>query len=94
MAMFKQKCIRCKTNYQLASRRDKYVICFECQENEFNQDIEDKDMKKLFDIPIEFYKNNMFLRDIKIKYLKFGSLSEKQIEAFKKTVDKMNEGKE
>jgi hypothetical protein len=93
--MFKQKCIRCKKNYQLASRKDRYVICFECQKNEFNEPIEDNEMKKLFDIPLQFYIDNMFLRDIKIKYIKFKNLSEKQIEAFKKTVNKMKEdGKE
>ena len=48
-------------------------------------------MKKLFDIPESFYKENSFLRDIKINYLRFGNLSEKQIEAFKKVVNDMNE---
>jgi len=43
-------------------------------------------MKKMFDIPEEFYVSNSFLRDIKVKYLRFGNLSDKQIEAFKKTV--------
>ena len=33
----------------------------------------------------------MFLRDIKINYLRFGKLSERQIEAFKKVVKKMKE---
>jgi hypothetical protein len=91
MAMFKQKCIKCKKNYQLSSRRDRYVICFECQKEDFDKPIEDKEMEKLFDIPLQYYIDNMFLRDIKIKYIKFGNLSEKQIEAFKKTVDKMKE---
>ena len=89
--MFKLKCIRCKKNYQLASRRDRYVICFDCQKDDFNQPIKDKKMQQLFDIPEQFYIDNMFLRDIKMKYIKFGELSEKQIEAFKKTVEKMKE---
>ena len=54
-------------------------------------EIKDPKMKKMFDIPEEFYKKNMFLRSIKINYLRFGKLSEKQIEAFKKTVKKMKE---
>ena len=52
-------------------------------------EIKDPKMKKMFDIPEEFYKENSFLRDIKIKYLKFGELTEKQIAAFKKTVENL-----
>jgi len=51
-------------------------------------------MKKLFDIPEKFYQENLFLRNIKSNYLRFGKLSDKQIEAFKKTVEKMKEGEE
>ena len=57
-------------------------------------EIKDPKMKKMFDIPEEFYKENSFLRDIKIKYLQWGELTEKQIEAFKKTVEKMKQEKE
>lgn len=57
-------------------------------------EIEDPKMKKFFDIPKEFYKENAFLRSIKINYLKYGNLTEKQIEAFKKTVKKMKENKQ
>ena len=56
-------------------------------------EIKDPKMKKMFDIPEEFYKENSFLRDIKIKYLQWGELTEKQIEAFKKTVEKMKKEK-
>lgn len=91
MVMFKLKCIKCKKNYQLATRRDKWVVCYECQKPEMGSEIKDKEMKKMFDINEEFYVNNMFLRDIKIKYIKYGELSEAQINAFKKTVNKMNE---
>lgn len=54
-----------------------------------DQSIDDPAMKKLFDIPREFYLENTFLRNIKQSYLRFGSLTEKQIEAFKKTVEEM-----
>ena len=54
-------------------------------------EIKDPEMKKMFDIPVDFYKENMFLRDIKINYLRFGKLSERQIEAFKKVVKQMKE---
>ncbi len=66
-------------------------MCYDCQKAELNGVIDDPEMKKFFDIPHEFYVNNSFLRDIKVKYLKFGNLTEKQIEAFKKTVDKLKE---
>jgi hypothetical protein len=46
-------------------------------------------MKKLFNIPEEFYKQNSFLRSIKINYLKYGELSEKQIDTFKEVVKKL-----
>jgi hypothetical protein len=55
--------------------------------------IEDKVFQKMFDIPEDFYKENLFLRSIKINYLRYQNLSEKQIECFKKTVDKMNANK-
>lgn len=54
-------------------------------------EIKNKQYQKMFDIPEEFYKENSFLRDIKIRYLKFGKLSEKQVSAFKKTVKEMKE---
>ncbi len=54
-------------------------------------EIKDPKMKKMFDIPEEFYEENSFLRDIKIKYLKWGELSERQIAAFKKTVKERKE---
>ena len=81
MAKFKQKCSRCRKNYVIITRRENYPICYECQKSQLQGDIEDPAMKKLFDIPEELYKENMFLRNIKISYLKYQSLTEKQIEA-------------
>ena len=90
---YKQKCTRCKTNYVLVARRDRYPVCEKCQKKEFTQEIKDPEMKKFFDIPEDFYKRNSFLRDIKFSYLRYGRLSDKQLEAFKKTVAKMKENK-
>ena len=56
-------------------------------------EIKDPKMKKMFDIPEEFYKDNAFLRDIKIKYLKWGELTENQINAFKKVVKDLKDAK-
>lgn len=88
---YKQKCARCKKNYVIITWRTNYPLCYECQKKEMVGEIKDAAMKKLLDIPEEFYKENSFLRSIKINCLRFGKLSEKQVEAFKKTVKKMKE---
>jgi len=89
MVKYQQKCMKCKKNYVLVSSRQRFAVCYECQKKELKGKIKDPKMKKMFDIPEEFYKKNSFLRDIKIKYLQFRELTEKQIEAFKKTVERM-----
>jgi DNA-directed RNA polymerase subunit RPC12/RpoP len=88
---FKQKCARCKTNFVLATNRSRNVTCFDCLEKEMKGEITDPEMKTMFDIPEEMYQKSNFLCDIKIKYLRFGSLSERQIEAFNKTVKELKE---
>jgi hypothetical protein len=91
MISFKQICSRCKKNYVLATSRDRYPVCFQCQKGDLIGEITDPAMKKLFDIPEKNYEDNMFLRNIKINYLRYGRLSEAQISAFNKTVEKMKE---
>jgi len=86
MTKFKTKCSRCKKKYVIVSSRQRFAVCYDCQKSELTGEIKDKKMKALFNIPEEFYEENSFLRDIKVKYLKFGELSEKQIEVFKKVV--------
>jgi len=93
MVKYKQLCFRCKKNYVLVSGRNRFPQCYECQKKEMGKKIKDKKMKKFFDIPEEFYKENYFLRNIKIYYLRTGELSEKQIAAFKKTVDNLKKEK-
>ena len=90
---YKQKCFKCRKNYVIVGRGQKFAICYDCQKDILSQKIKDPKMKKLFDIPEEFYRENSFLRNIKINYIRFEKLSEKQIEAFKKTVEKMREEK-
>ena len=90
---YKQKCTRCRKNYVSVTWRTKFPICYDCEKTQLEGDIKDPAMKKLFDIPLELYRENMFLRDIKINYLRFGKLSDKQIEAFKKVVKKVTENK-
>ena len=89
--MFKQKCVACRKNYVLVSGRQNYAVCYDCQKKELHKKIEDPKMKKMFDIPEEFYKENSFLRSIKLNYLKFKNLSEKQVAAFKKVVKQMKD---
>lgn len=86
---FKQKCIRCRKNFVIITNKNRYPLCYDCQKKELNVKINDPKMKKLFDIPEEYYKKNDFLRAIKANYIKFENLSERQIEAFKKTVEEM-----
>ncbi|PIN87290.1 hypothetical protein COV19_00200 [Candidatus Woesearchaeota archaeon CG10_big_fil_rev_8_21_14_0_10_44_13] len=90
---YKQKCTRCKKNYVLSGWRDRYPLCYECQKSELVGNIKDPKMKKLFNIPEEYYRENAFLRNIKITYLKFKRLTDPQIEAFKKVAKKMKDEK-
>ncbi|MEK6968056.1 MAG: hypothetical protein AABX51_05490 [Nanoarchaeota archaeon] len=66
-----------------------YAVCFDCQKSELSGEIKDPQMKSMFNIPDGLYQTSSFLRSIKINYLRYGKLSDKQIAAFKKTVDKM-----
>ena len=93
MVKYKQKCIKCKTKYVIVSRWQKFVTCYDCQKKELVGEVKDPKLKKMFDIPPDYYINNSFLRNIKISYLKWGNISEKQIEAFNKTVEKMKKEK-
>lgn len=89
MVKYKQKCKKCYKNYVVVSGREKYSLCYECQKRHLVGEIKNKKFKNMFDIPEEFYKESLFLRNIKIYYLKYGSLSEKQVKAFKKVAGDM-----
>ncbi|PIZ50748.1 hypothetical protein COY27_06050 [Candidatus Woesearchaeota archaeon CG_4_10_14_0_2_um_filter_33_13] len=91
---FKQKCAMCKTNWVEMFSRKQFPICSKCQMKKLNKPIEDPKFKKMFDLPTELYEKSSFLRNIKEAYLRFGNLTEKQIEAFKKTVKDLKENKE
>lgn len=93
MVRFKQLCQKCRKNMVLVTSRTKFAVCYDCQKEELKGEIKDKKMKVFFDIPEEFYKENLFLRSIKLNYLKFGKLSAKQIEWFKKVVEEMKKNK-
>ncbi|MBT4446308.1 hypothetical protein HOA92_06540 [archaeon] len=91
VVLLKKKCNRCRKNYVKCSKRQGYILCYPCQKPQLDVEIEDKTMKKLFDIPEEFYKENSFLCELKSKYIRFGSLSEKQIAVFEKIVGELKE---
>ena len=88
---YKQRCYKCKKNFVTVTWKQKFPVCYDCQKEQLNKEIKNKQMKEFFNIPEEFYKNNLFLRNIKLSYLNFKKLTEKQKEAFKKTVEKMKE---
>ena len=90
---FKQKCNKCKKNYVLTTASQSYVLCYDCQKESLKGEITDPEFKKLFNIPEEYYKENAFLRSIKSNYLKYHNLTDNQIVAFKKVIDKMKDGK-
>ncbi len=93
MVRYKQKCSKCRKNYVVVNGRERYALCYECQKKHLVGEIKNKSFKKMFDIPEEYYKENLFLRNIKIYYLKFGKLSVKQVSAFKKVLKDMKLGK-
>jgi hypothetical protein len=90
---YKKQCNRCRKNYVSATYRTRNVVCYECEKKELSGEIKDTKMKKMFDIPENLYKDTPFLRSIKINYLRYGKLSEKQISTFKKVVKELNEKK-
>jgi PHP family Zn ribbon phosphoesterase len=86
---YKIKCIRCKKNYVLSSYRQRNNTCEECQEKDMKGEVTDPALKKLLDIPEAYYKENSFLRNIKIAALRYGKLTDRQIEVFKDVAQKL-----
>ncbi len=68
-------------------------VCTQCQMKEINKPITDPKFKALFDIAPELYEQSSFLRNIKDAYLRYGGLSDKQEEVFKKVVDDLSAGR-
>src|SRR3989344_2569866 len=90
MAKYKQRCSVCKNNWALVySGRQKFPVCIDCEMKVIQQPLEDKEYFKMFDIPLEWYRENHFLRSVRYKYGRFGNLTDKKIEALKKTVKEL-----
>ncbi len=81
---YKQICAICRKNHVLISARGQFPICTACSMREISKPIEDEKFRKMFDIDQKLYEQSSFLRSIKSNYLRFGSLSEKQVETFKR----------
>ncbi len=90
---FKQRCGLCKKNMVLMYSRKQYPVCNECELKQISHPIENPEYKKFFDIPEKFYQESYFLRNIKASYLRFDSITDRQKEAFLKTVEDMKVGK-
>lgn len=88
-ASYKQKCILCRKNHALVTWKNRTPICVQCRMKEIDKPITDEKFRKLFDIDQKLYEQSSFLRNIKSNYLHFGSLSEKQVEMFKKVVEEI-----
>lgn len=86
---FKQKCSKCNTNYVVTAKKVPYIVCYDCQKEDLEKEIDDPFVKNLFNIPIDYYRENAFLRNVKINYIKYKTISEKQISAFKKIVEEI-----
>jgi hypothetical protein len=91
---YKQRCIMCKKEMVLINYKNQKPICYNCQKKDLVGEIKDPAMKKLFRIPEALFKDSSFLRSIKINYLRYGSLTDKQIAAFKKVVERMKNKEE
>ncbi len=68
-----------------------FPICPDCQMKRVKDEVKDPEYKFL-NVDEELLRKSSFLRSIKEQYLYKGTLSEKQIETFKKVVKEMGEG--
>lgn len=90
---YKQKCGLCKQNMVIIYSSRQFPICVVCHMKQIAEPVTDPQYKQLLDIPQELYQQSLFLRNIKQSYLRFGSLTEKQIEVFKKAVQDLKNSK-
>src|SRR3989338_551692 len=89
---YKQRCALCKKNMVLMYSARQFPICVDCHMKRISEQIKDKKYDFL-NIPEELYRESSFLRNIKESFLRFGTLSKKQTEVFKKVVNDLKKGK-
>lgn len=90
---YQQRCVKCRKNMVPMYSAKQFPICASCQLAEISGPISNKTMAKFFDIPLEFYQQSQFLRSIKSQYMRFGSLTANQKEAFIKVVKELKNPK-
>lgn len=93
MIKYKTKCGLCRKNMALVTYAKQFPVCKECQMKQLKQKITDPYYKKLFNIDPKLFEENDFLRSIKINYLRFEGLTDRQVEAFKRTVEELKDPK-
>ncbi len=92
MAEYKQQCMVCKKAKVLMRSRKQKPICVACRMGDAKDTpITDPAMQELFAIDERLYERNSFLADIKAKYMRFGNLSERQIEVFRRVAQEETE---
>ena len=70
-----------------------FPVCAECQMKRIKEEVT-KPAYQFLNLSDELYQKSQFLRNIKEFYLRNRTLSEKQIQAFKKAAKDVKEGKE
>ena len=93
MAKYKQKCIICKEKWALVNHYREKPMCKDCEQKLMQKPIKDIKFKKMFNIDQKLYEESSFLKSIRLNYARFGSLSGKQVEYFKKVVDELKNPK-
>jgi len=94
MVSYKQRCSLCRKGWALVtSGRQRFAICSDCEMKVVQLKVEDEEYVKLFDLPLDWYRENSFLRSVRYQYGRFGGVTDKQVEAFKKTVKEMKKEK-
>jgi len=89
---FKQKCKICKKEWVIINRRE-FPICIKCHMRQiFSEEITSKKYQFL-NISKKLYEKSRFLRNIRQAYLMYNSLTKKQIQAFKKTIQELKKPK-
>lgn len=89
---YKQRCALCKKNMVLIYSARQFPLCVDCHMKRIAETIKDKKYAFL-NISNELYRESSFLRNIKESFLRFNSLSEKQIDVFKKVAGDLKKGK-
>jgi len=93
MAKYKQRCSLCKNNWALVLNYKQKPVCPDCEKILLHKPVKDAKMRELFAIDKEFYEQSAFLKSIRLNYSIYGSLTERQVEYFKKVSEELKDEK-